>query len=129
MNILSTISRQRLLVLVIVALILPATVACGGGDDGGAPESTPEAAQGGTSALLTMDGRGVSATNEELVLETPGGQWTFKIRPEDLAAVDVEHYNSHVGVPDIAFRVFFVTQDGVDYAVSVEHIEASTLGF
>ncbi len=124
----STASRRSAVLALIVALMLPLVAACGGGGDG-ADSAGAAPADGASSALLQMDGRGLSATNEELVLETPGGQWTFKIRPEDLAAVDVEHFNSHVGVPDVAFRVFYVTEDGVDYAVSVEHIDASTLGF
>jgi len=128
MNIFSYVSRGPLLLALLVALMLPVVAACGGGDDG-AGSADAAATNGGSSALLQMDGRGLSATNEELVLETPGGTWNFKIRPEDLAAVDVEHFNSHVNVPDVAFRVFYVTEGGVDYAVSVEHIDASTLGF
>jgi hypothetical protein len=131
MNIRSAATRRPLIGALLIALMLPLIVACGGGDDGAdaAGTAAAEAAGGASSALLTMDGRAVSATDEEVVLETASGQWTFKIRPEDLAAVDVEHIDSHVGVPDEAFRVFYVTQDGVDYAVSVEHIDASTLGF
>ncbi len=82
-----------------------------------------------TSALLTMDGRGVSATNEAIVLRTPGGEWTFKIRPEDVVAVDPDHFNSHIGVDTIGYRVFYVTEGGVDYAVSIEEIDGPTLGF
>lgn len=119
--------RNPLPVLVALTMVL-VLAACGGSDGGG---TTTAAAEGSAaaSAMKQMDGRGVSATEEELVLSTPGGEWTFKIRPEDVAAVDPEHVNSHASVPEIGFRVFYITLDGVDYAVSVEEIDASSLGF
>jgi hypothetical protein len=118
--------RVPLVLVAMITLILTVS-ACGGGGDG-ASTTTADAGAGST-AMQQMDGRGVSATDDELVLRTAGGEWTFKIRPEDVAAVDPEHFNSHVDVPTIGFRVFYVTQDGVDYAVSVEEIDASSLGF
>jgi len=118
--------RKSLLLLAALTMVL-GLAACGGSGDDATTASVEGSAASAT--MKQMDGRGVSATDEELILSTPGGEWTFKIRPEDVAAVDPEHINSHVGVPDIGFRVFYITQDGVDYVVSVEHIDASTLGF
>ncbi len=130
MNSLSTIhvrpARFAVTAAAIITLLL-VVAACGGGGDSAATTSADTAA--GASSIQQMDGRGVSATNEELVLRTAGGEWTFKIRPEDVAAVDPDHFNSHVGVPTLGFRVFYVSQDGADYAVSVEEIKASSLGF
>lgn len=119
--------RNPMTLLVALTMVLVLS-ACGG--SGGGDSSTAAAEGAGAAATMKqMDGRGVSASDQELVLSTPGGEWTFKIRPEDVAAIDPEHVNSHIGVPDVGFRVFYITQDGVDYAVSVEHIDASTLGF
>lgn len=129
MNNYSTIARRRLAALVASsALIVPILAGCGGGDS--ASTTATAALEGAaTSALLTMDGRGVSASNEEIVLRTPGGEWTFKVRPEDVVAVDPDHFNSHIGVDTIGYRIFYVTENGVDYAVSVEEIDGTTLGF
>ncbi|WP_461188459.1 hypothetical protein [Arthrobacter sp. Z4-13] len=103
---------------------------------GTAPDSAPAVnASAGTSAvagangLQQVDGRGVSASDTELVLRTAEGERTFQIKEEDLEAIDPKHFNSHVGVPSLGFRVYYRTEGGVDRVVSVEEIEGSTLGF
>ena len=129
MNNYSTVNwSSKALVVAAIAMMVLVVGACGGGGDAG-EAGTPAAANAGAEAMKQLDGRGVSATDEELILSTPGGEWTFKIRPEDVAAIDPAHVNSHAAVPEIGFRVFYVTQDGVDYAVSVEEIDATSLGF
>lgn len=128
MNNHSIFHRFRNPLVLLAALTMVLTLAACGGSDGDATTATAEGS-GVASTMKQMDGRGVSATDQELVLSTPGGEWTFKIRPEDVAAVDPEHVNSHADVPEIGFRVFYVTEDGVDYVVSVEEIDASSLGF
>ncbi|WP_104044493.1 hypothetical protein [Arthrobacter sp. ZGTC412] len=91
--------------------------------------SADTSAVAGTSGLQQVDGRGVSASDTELVLRTAQGERTFQIKEEDLQAIDPAHYNSHVGVPSLGFRVYYRTEGGVDRVVSVEEIEGSTLGF
>jgi hypothetical protein len=89
--------------------------------------SSPEETE--ASSLQQVDGRAISATEQELVLRTADQEYTFQIRPEDVAAIDPGHIQSHSGVESIGFRVFYRNIDGVDYVVSVEEIDGSTLGF
>lgn len=112
-------------ILAVAALILSATllVACGGGSD----EQPAAAAPSGD--LQEIEGRAVSADPGEIVLRTAEGERTFIVREEDRAAVDPDHFASHAGVATLGFRVFYATDAGSDYAVSVEEIAGSTLGF
>lgn len=99
---------------------------------GSAPAASASAGTGavaGANGLQQVDGRGVSASDTELVLRTAEGERTFQIKEEDLQAIDPAHYNSHVGVPSLGFRVYYRTEGGVDRVVSVEEIAGSTLGF
>lgn len=82
-----------------------------------------------SSGLQQVEGRAVSASDTELVLRTADSEYTFSIKPEDLAAVDPGHINSHIGVETLGFRVFYRNEGGVDYVVSVQEIKGSTLGF
>jgi hypothetical protein len=79
--------------------------------------------------LGSVEGRGVSASDQELVLRTADGEQSFQVREQDLLAVDPDHFNSHVGVADLGYRIYFVTESTINYAVSVEEIDGSTLGF
>jgi hypothetical protein len=81
------------------------------------------------TGLQQVVGRGVSADDTALVLRTADGEKTFQIRAEDLQAVDPEHFNSHVGVDSLGYRIYFISEGGVDYAVSVEEVDGSELGF
>lgn len=96
-----------------------------------APASSeePPAAEEPVSALIELEGRAVSASDTELVLRTAAGEQTFQIRNEDLRAIDPDHIRSHLGIASIGFRVFSRNIDGVDYVVSIEEIDGSTLGF
>jgi hypothetical protein len=94
-----------------------------------ASASAEASAVAGAYGLQQVDGRGVSASDTELVLRTAKGERTFQIKEEDLEAIDPKHFNSHVGVPSLGFRVYYRTEGGVDRVVSVEEIEGSTLGF
>ena len=87
-------------------------------------EETSEA-----SSLTEVLGRAVSASDTELILRTESGEMTFAIREEDVRAIDPEHIQSHAGIESIGFKVFYRNIDGVDYVVSVEEIDGSTLGF
>lgn len=109
----------------LTALILAGSLltACGGEDD---EEASPPAASG---ELLEIEGRSVSAGPGEIVLRTAEGERTFLVRDEDRAAVDPDHFASHAGVATLGFRVFYRTDAASDYAVSVEEIPGSTLGF
>lgn len=78
---------------------------------------------------MEVEGRAVSASNSELLLRTADGEMTFSIREEDVRAIDPEHIQSHAGIESIGFKVFYRTIDGVNYVVSVEEIDGSTLGF
>lgn len=82
-----------------------------------------------TLVIQQVDGRPVSASGTELILRTADEQLTFQIRPEDLEAIDPAHINSHVGVETLGFRAYYMTEAGIDYVVSVEEINGSTLGF
>jgi hypothetical protein len=84
---------------------------------------------GVSSGLQQVEGRAVSASDTELVLRTADSEYTFSIKPEDLAAIDPAHINSHIGVETLGFRVFYRNEGGVDYVVSVQEIKGSTLGF
>lgn len=114
-----------LLALVLAALLV---AGCGGGDDDPVAGDTV-ATTTGAGALQEIEGRSVSAGDDEIVLRTADGERSFLVRADDRAAVDPEHFASHAGVPTLGFRVFYVTDGGVDYAVSVEEIAGSTLGF
>jgi hypothetical protein len=96
------------------------------------PEPTADQSQEETSeasALTEILGRAVSASDTELILRTESGEMTFAIREEDVRAIDPEHIQSHAGIESIGFKVFYRNIDGVDYVVSVEEIDGSTLGF
>ena len=96
------------------------------------PAPTPEQTQTeqeAPSALVEIQGRAISATDEQLVLRTADGEMTFAIREEDVRAIDPKHIQSHAGIESIGFKVFYRNIEGVDYVVSVEEIDGSTLGF
>lgn len=95
----------------------------------GAEGPSPAASSASASGLASVDGRAEKVNSKELVLRTANGTKTFKIRPEDEAAVGPEHVESHMGIATIGFKVYYVTENGVDYAVSVEEIKGDTLGF
>jgi hypothetical protein len=82
-----------------------------------------------SSSLASVDGRGVSASETELVIRTADGERVFQVKPEDVGAVDPDHFNSHVGVATLAYRIYFREEGGVEYAVSVEEIDGTTLDF
>ena len=92
------------------------------------PEQT-QTEQEAPSELVEIQGRAISATNEQLVLRTADGDMTFAIREEDVRAIDPKHIQSHAGIESIGFKVFYRNIEGVDYVVSVEEIDGSTLGF
>lgn len=92
-----------------------------------APEQTQQEAA--PSPLIEVEGRAVSASDTELILRTIDSEMTFQIREEDVRAIDPEHITSHLGVESIGFRAFYRNIDGVDYVVSIEEIDGSTLGF
>ncbi len=94
---------------------------------GGSSSSNDDGASGGE--LLTVEGRSVSATPDEIVLRTADGDRTFQVTAEDRPAVDPEHFESHAGVETLGFRIFYRTEGETDYAVSAEEIPGSTLGF
>jgi hypothetical protein len=79
--------------------------------------------------LIEVQGRAISASDTELILRTADAELTFQIREEDVRAIDPEHIQSHAGIESIGFKVFYRNIDGVDYVVSVEEIDGSTLGF
>ena len=96
------------------------------------PEPTADQSQEETSeasSLTEVLGRALSANETELVLRTESGEMTFSIREEDVRAIDPEHIQSHAGIESIGFKVFYRNIDGIDYVVSVEEIDGSTLGF
>jgi hypothetical protein len=90
-------------------------------------EENPEEDTSG--GLVEVQGRAISASNTELILRTADAELTFQIREEDVRAIDPEHIQSHSGIQSIGFKVFYRNIDGVDYVVSVEEIDGSTLGF
>lgn len=90
-------------------------------------EETPAEIE--VTGLQQIDGRAVSATDTELVLRTADGERTFQIAEEDVRAIDPTHYNSHAGIADLGFRVFYRTEGTLEYAISVEEIPGSALGF
>ncbi|NQU37826.1 MAG: hypothetical protein HQ526_09575 [Actinobacteria bacterium] len=95
----------------------------------GAEGASPAASSASASGLASVDGRAEKVNSKEIVLRTVNGTQTFKIRPEDEAGVGPEHVESHMGIPSIGFKVYYVTDNGVDYAVSAEEIKGDTLGF
>ena len=96
------------------------------GCGGSSPAASPSAS---ASGITQLDGRAVSVDSKELVMRTADGERTFAIKPEDESAVGPEHIQSHMGIDTLGFRVYYVSKDGKDYAVSVEEIKGSTLGF
>ncbi|MFP5451402.1 MAG: hypothetical protein ACLGG9_06575 [Thermoleophilia bacterium] len=113
------------LALITVFTVIAVAAGCGGGSADAEPQDASQA----TGSLVTVDGRAVSATDQELVLRTADGERTFQIREDDLQAVDPAHFESHVGVATLGFRIHYVSEGGIDYAVSTEEIKGSTLGF
>lgn len=117
------------------ALIAVFLTGCAGSepDAGSAPAASPgqtsESEASAPSPLIEVEGRAVSATDTELILRTIDAELTFKIREEDLRAIDPDHIQSHLGVASIGFRAFYRNIDGVDYVVSIEEIDGSNLGF
>lgn len=95
---------------------------------GSSSEESP-AAEEPASTLMEVEGRAVSASDTELVLRTADSELTFQIREEDVRAIDPEHIRSHLGIASIGFRAFYRNIDGVDYVVSIEEIDGTTLGF
>lgn len=93
------------------------------------PTQTSETEAGAPSPLIEVEGRAVSATDSELIFRTIDSELTFQIREEDVRAIDPKHIQSHLGVKSIGFRAFYRNIDGVDYVVSIEEIDGSTLGF
>lgn len=94
--------------------------------------STPppeDPASSSEQGLRSVDGRGVSASETELVLRTADGDQAFQIREQDVQAVDPAHFSSHIGIESLGFRVYFVSEGNATYAVSVEEIDGATLGF
>jgi len=89
--------------------------------------SSPSANQ--SSGLPSVDGRAVAASNEEITIRTSDGERKFQVRDEDVSAIDPVHIQSHVGVATLGFRIYYRNINGQDYAISVEEIKASTLGF
>ena len=114
----------------ISAIAIVGVVTCGALAITGCGNEVTRAAESAASAgIPSIDGRGVSVTDSELVLRTADGDRTFAIRAEDVNAVGPEHIESHLGIESIGFKVYFITEDGVDYAVSVEEVDGSALGF
>ncbi|MCW2960134.1 MAG: hypothetical protein JWM90_521 [Thermoleophilia bacterium] len=116
----------------VVAVLLAA--GCGGDDSSSrstgttdpVPTSTDEDAD---SALKTLVGRAVRASESEVVIEGQDGEdVTFTVLAEDAQAVDPGHVQSHVGVPGLAFRVSFYERDGERFAIGAEEVSASELG-
>lgn len=91
--------------------------------------NSEQSASPDSAALQQVDGRGVSASDTELVLRTADGERTFQIRPDDVQAIDPAHFDSHIGIPTLGFRIYYLTEANIDYAVSAEEIKGSTLGF
>lgn len=112
------------IVVLVSAVFLLAGCASGSDEDQGASSE-----QGQEQSLGSVEGRGVSASDKELVLRTADGEQSFQVREQDVLAVDPDHFNSHVGVARLGYRVYFITEGNINYAVSVEEIDGSTLGF
>ncbi|MGD9570921.1 MAG: hypothetical protein AB7V62_03415 [Thermoleophilia bacterium] len=107
------------MILALAALLPSATllVACGGGSD-------PPAAAEPTGELQEIEAARCRLLRGEIVLWTAEGERTFTVRDEERAAVDPDHFASLADVPTLGFRVFYTTDAGSDYAVSVEEIAA-----
>lgn len=145
MHILARTSVRTLALLSLVVLAASLLSACGSDSDAKEASGEKKAEQAddsnseetaddgsvavGEDGLRSIDGRAVSASDTELVLRTADGERTFQIKPEDVAGVAPGHYSSHVGIPTLGFRVYFRTEDDVEYAVSAEEIAGSDLGF
>lgn len=146
MHILARSAARYLKLTALLTLAAVLFTACGSDSDskgdpgGGSSDAKAEQADGGGAGddgsvavgddgLRAIDGRAVKASDTELVLRTADGERTFQIKPDDKAGVDPGHYNSHVGIPTLGFRIYFRPEGDVDYAVSAEEIKGSGLGF
>ena len=114
------------IVVLVSAVFLLAGCASGSDED---QVASQEQEQEQEQSLGSVEGRGVSASDKELVLRTADGEQSFQVREQDVLAVDPDHFNSHVGVARLGYRVYFITEGNINYAVSVEEIDGSTLGF
>ena len=114
--------RRFSLASVITVLVL-AVGACGGEDapergvglEGPSP-TTLTPAQQAAPDLPSVDGFLVSASETEVVLETPdGAEQRFPVKAEDVPRIGIEHLGSHAGVTDVGFRVYYQDEGGQRY--------------
>lgn len=110
----------RLVALLAVAALL---AACGSDGDGSesAATATPEAAAT-EQAIKQQDGFLLGADEKKVLLRTQEGEMVFEILPEDLEAVGVPHLQSHAGLTDIGFRVYYEERGGKRYIKGSEEI-------
>ena len=127
-------SYIRILLVPISAALL---VACGGS---GSDETTAKAkpkpldpienfevseAADGTKSIV---GRPVRATAESIVVaNADGDELELGVRAKDATSVDVGHVSSHIGIQDLAFRMYYEDVDGKLYALASEEVSSTEL--
>jgi len=118
--------------MLLLALAVLAVAGCGEDADSKARSGSSGAASTQTSAepeaVASIIGQPLSASAQQLKMRTAEGSRTFLIRPEDLASVEPEHVGSHVGVTDIAFRIYYEEVDGQEFAVGSEEVSVDEMG-
>lgn len=119
---------------VVVACSL-ALAACGGdsaGNDplgGPAPQEVVPPSGPAEPNLPSIDAYMLEASPEEVTVQTPEGeQVVFPVKQEDVPALGIEHLNSHGGLTDVGFRVFYEEQDGKRYIKLAMEILPPPLG-
>jgi hypothetical protein len=107
-------------ILMVLMFALPIALA-GCGDD-----SSPPAASGDAQELRSIVGAPLSGSRTEVVIETEEGERRFVVAPEHLDSVSPGHIASHVGVANLAFRIWYHEIDGVEHAVAADEIDLQT---
>jgi hypothetical protein len=110
---------QKLIRCAVVAALIGA--GCGGEDeprerDIGLDGPSPTVIAPSEPAVLDLpstDGFLRSANEREVVLVTADGRRkVFKVRPEDVPKLGIEHLRSHAGLTDVGFRVYYEEEAG-----------------
>ena len=110
--------------LVACALVAGLVVGCGGDEDEGERDigldgPTPTVIAPSEPAvpdLPSADGFLRSASETRVVLATADGKRdAFDVNPEDVPKLGIEHLQSHAGLTDVGFRVYYEEEGGRRY--------------
>jgi hypothetical protein len=107
------------------ALVVVALAGCGGDDQSSSdpevivPEETAVPYEGYESVVGYLE----SADLQRVVLRTAEGKRvTFRVRQQNLPTIGLEHLQSHAGVTDIGFQVYYEQQGKRRFIIGAEEV-------